>query len=70
MDMAEMQDLIVDDRVRGTFRVNRRVFTDPEILELINTALYRAKVPINPKARRQLIIKSISPKQRPRCPVA
>ena len=34
MDMAEMQDLIVDDRVRGTFRVNRRVFTDPEILEL------------------------------------
>ena len=34
MDMAETQDLIVDDRVRGVFRVNRRVFADPEILEL------------------------------------
>jgi len=33
MDMAEMRDLIVDDRARGVFRVNRRVFTDPEILE-------------------------------------
>ncbi len=33
MDIAEMQDLIVDDRLRGVFRVNRRVFTDPEILE-------------------------------------
>ena len=33
MDMTEMQDLIVDDRLRGVFRVNRRVFTDPEILE-------------------------------------
>src|SRR6516164_2794696 len=33
MDTAEPQDLIVDDRLRGVFRVNRRVFTDPEILE-------------------------------------
>ena len=33
MDMTEAQDLIVDDRARGIFRVNRRVFTDPEILE-------------------------------------
>ena len=33
MAMAAIQDLIVDDRVRGIFRVNRRVFTDPEILE-------------------------------------
>src|SRR6266446_2301081 len=33
MDRAEMQDLILDDRARGIFRVNRRVFTDPEILE-------------------------------------
>ncbi|MBV8334936.1 MAG: hypothetical protein JO358_05725, partial [Alphaproteobacteria bacterium] len=33
MDMAEMQDLIIDDRLNGVFRVNRRVFTDPEILE-------------------------------------
>ena len=33
MDMTGAQDLIVDDRARGIFRVNRRVFTDPEILE-------------------------------------
>src|SRR5215469_4003115 len=33
MDMTKAQDLIVDDRVRGIFRVNRRVFTDPEIPE-------------------------------------
>src|ERR1700751_911031 len=33
MEMTEAQDLIVDDRLRGIFRVNRRVFTDPEILE-------------------------------------
>jgi p-cumate 2,3-dioxygenase subunit alpha len=31
--MTEAQDLIVDDRARGIFRVNRRVFTDPEVLE-------------------------------------
>jgi p-cumate 2,3-dioxygenase subunit alpha len=34
MEMTELQNLIVDDRARGVFRVNRRVFTDPEILEL------------------------------------
>src|SRR5205823_2941786 len=33
MEIAKMQDLIVDDRARGIFRVNRRAFTDPEILE-------------------------------------
>jgi len=27
------ENLIVDDRARGVFRVNRRAFTDPEILE-------------------------------------
>jgi len=31
--MAEAQELIVDDREQGIFRVNRRAFTDPEILE-------------------------------------
>jgi hypothetical protein len=56
--------------VRHIRLVPPTVLDDPEILDLINTALYRAKVPINPKARRQLIIKSISPKQRPRRPVA
>ena len=56
--------------VRHVRLVPPSVLDDPEILDLINTGLYRAKVPINPKARRQLIIKSISAKQRPRRPVA
>ena len=42
------------------------VLDDPEIVELMNSALYRAKVPIDPKARRKLVIKSVSAKQRPR----
>src|SRR5258708_35964334 len=33
MDAAHARELIIDDRLGGIFRVNRRVFTDPEILE-------------------------------------
>jgi hypothetical protein len=55
--------------VRHIRLVPPSVLDEPEILHLINTALYRAKAPINPKARRQLIIKSISAKQRPRRPI-
>ncbi len=54
--------------VRHVRLVPPTVLDDPEILHLIKTALYRAKAPINPKASRQLIIKSISAKQRPRRP--
>jgi len=43
---------------------------DPEIVSLMNAALHRAKVPLDPKQRRRLIIKSISAKQRPRRPPA
>lgn len=38
---------------------------DPEVHTLINLALHRAKVPLDLRNRRQLIIKSISAKQRP-----
>ncbi|HKT47857.1 MAG TPA: hypothetical protein VJP87_10075 [Candidatus Acidoferrales bacterium] len=41
---------------------------DPEIRALLNQALHRAKSPVNPKQKRRLLIKSISPKQRPRRP--
>jgi hypothetical protein len=44
-----------------------KVLDDPEVLALINTALNRAKVPMPAKARRKLIIRSVSAKQRPRC---
>jgi hypothetical protein len=43
-----------------------RVLDDPEVLSLMNVALNRAKVPMPAGARRKLIIKSISAKQRPR----
>ena len=33
MDRKEVDDLIRDDRAKGVFRVNRRAFIDPEILE-------------------------------------
>jgi hypothetical protein len=35
---------------------------------LMNLALHRAKVPLDPQNRGQLVIKSISAKQRPRKP--
>jgi hypothetical protein len=43
-----------------------KVLDDPEVRALINTALNRAKVPMPAKARRKLIIRSVSAKQRPR----
>jgi hypothetical protein len=43
-----------------------RVLDDPEVLDLINVALNRAKVPMPAKARRKLIIRAISARQRPR----
>ena len=43
-----------------------KILDDPEVLELINVALNRAKVPMPSGARRKLIIRSISAKQRPR----
>lgn len=41
---------------------------EPAVRALLTVALARAKVTLDPKQRRQLIIKSISPKQRPRRP--
>src|SRR5580700_7043045 len=62
-------------RLSGSGSVSRHVrlesaatLDDPEIVSLMNTALHRAKVPLDPKQPRRLIIKSISAKQRPRRP--
>ncbi|HZW94422.1 MAG TPA: hypothetical protein VFF64_15840 [Candidatus Eremiobacteraceae bacterium] len=43
-----------------------KVLDDPEVLALMNVALNRAKVPMPARARRKLIIKSVSARQRPR----
>ena len=47
---------------------NLDVLDEPEVRQLMNEALRRAKVPINPKQRRHLVIKSVSARQRPRRP--
>jgi hypothetical protein len=53
-------------RLYESGKPDAKILDDPEVLSLINVALNRAKVPMPPKARRKLIIKSISAKQRPR----
>ena len=60
-------------RLLGSGNVARHVrlesaatLDDLEIVSLMNTALHRAKVPLDPKQPRRLIIQSISAKQRPR----
>jgi hypothetical protein len=62
-------------RLRGSGNVVRHivledlsVFDEPAVQTLIDLALARAKVPLDGKQRRKLIIKSISAKQRPRRP--
>jgi Domain of unknown function (DU1801) len=45
------------------------VLDDPEVQRLMSLALHHAKAPLDPRNRPQLIIKSISAKQRPRRPV-
>ncbi len=47
-------------------KADEKVLDDPQVRELIDVALNRAKVPMPMGARRKLIIKSISAKQRPR----
>lgn len=60
-------------RLRGSGNVVRNVrlkpfsvLEEPEIRALIEQAQQKARVPIDPNAKRQMVIKSISKKQRPR----
>jgi hypothetical protein len=62
-------------RLRGSGSVVRHIviedialFDEPDVRALMVVAMARAKVPLDPKQRRRLIIKSVSPKQRPRRP--
>jgi hypothetical protein len=43
-----------------------KVLDDPEVLALMNVALNRAKVPMPAGARRKLIIRAVSARQKPR----
>jgi hypothetical protein len=60
-------------RLRGAGHVVRHIviddlalFDDPEVQTLMRVALERARIPLDPRQKRRLIIKSISPTQRPR----
>jgi hypothetical protein len=45
------------------------VLDDPQVVALMDQALERAKVRMDPGRKRQLVIRSVSAKQRPRRPV-
>jgi hypothetical protein len=53
-------------RLYDAGETDAKVLDDPEVLALVNVALNRAKVPMPAGARRKLIIRSVSAKQRPR----
>ena len=62
-------------RLRGSGNVVRHIVLDsadiidePAVRTLIDVALARAKVPLDPAQKRRLVIKSIAAKQRPRRP--
>jgi hypothetical protein len=57
-------------RVRHIVLTPPQVIGSPAVDALIGHALRAAKVAIDPKAKRALVIKSISPRQRPRRPPA
>jgi hypothetical protein len=64
-------------RLKGSGNVMRNVtldeltvLDDPQIVALMEDALRRAKVRMEPKQKRKLIIRSVSAKQRPRRPAS
>jgi len=57
-------------RVRHIVLTTPQVIGSPAVDALIGHALRAAKVAIDPKAKRALVIKSVSPRQRPRRPPA
>ena len=59
-------NLVRNIRLYEAGKPDGQVLDDPEVRALMNVALNRAKVPMPSGARRKLIIKSVSAKQRPR----
>jgi hypothetical protein len=56
------------NQVRSVQLESETTLDELAIRELIQVALYRAKVPIDPKQKRRVVIKAIAKKQRPRRP--
>jgi hypothetical protein len=58
------------NKVRHIVINDAKMLDEPDVKALIALALSRAKVPLDPKARRSIVIKVVAPKQRPRRPSA
>ena len=58
------------NKVRNVRLDSIATLDQPEVRAMIDVALERAKVPMDPGGKRRLIIRSISPKQRPRRVIA
>jgi hypothetical protein len=56
------------NRVRSIKLESAATLDDPQVISLMNSALNRARVPLDPKQKSQLIIKGVVAKQRPRRP--
>jgi hypothetical protein len=59
-------NLVRNIRLYDLGKPDTKVLDQPEVLALINVALNRAKVPMPERARRKMIIRAISARQRPR----
>ena len=76
MNLFFLQGATVPDpgrRLQGNGKVVRYIRLDdaavldqPEVRQLIERALYHAKVAMDPKGKRQTIVKAVAAKQRPR----
>ncbi len=56
------------NQVRHIVLNHAAMLDDPAIVDLMDQALLNAKTPIDPHSAGRLVIKSVSPKQRPRRP--
>ena len=68
MNPPSPQSQVAGKQVRHIKLPTAATLEDPAVQALIASALQHAPVPLDPSARRRLMIKSISAKQRPRRP--
>jgi hypothetical protein len=55
-------------QVRHIVLESTAILADPDVVALMDQALANARVPLDPKQKHRIVIKSISAKQRPRRP--
>ena len=70
VELADAHAMLVGDgtRIRSVVLKDGLTHEDPRVLELVDEAMNILEPPLNPEEEGQLIMKSISPKKRPRRP--